>query len=191
MARNLGWLRKREAPVGSSGFPLSRMCPECAAGSVWLPGNRSNKRKCSHILHNQHLLEADVIQGPLWCWYARRHLQHYFPDEKLFTHLQNTNTLYVHISCARLQEENPQLPAITCPGDWGKLEVNRRTVVPVGALHTWVTGSASDLALVLVWLPVCLDGPSSEGAVVHSGLGAASLSRVMERSGQTGLSLPS
>lgn len=81
-------------------------------------------------------------------------------------------------------------PATLGPGDWGKLEVNRRTVVPVRALHTWVTGSESDLAPVPVWLPVCLDGPTPEGAVVHSGLGAASLSRVMERSGQPGLSLP-
>lgn len=86
---------------------------------------------------------------------------------ELFTHLQSASTLYVHGSCARLQEENPQLPATTSPGDWGKLEVNRRPVVPVRALRTWVSGSESDPAPVPVWLPVCLDGPSPEGAVVH------------------------
>lgn len=107
-----------------------------------------------------------------------------------FLSTSRTLTHSVHVSCARFQEENPQLPATTSTGDWGKLEVNRRTVVPVRALHTWVSGSESDLAPVPVWLPVCLDGPSPEWAVVHSGLGVAPLSRVMERSGQPGLSLP-
>lgn len=70
MARNGGRLRNRGALVGSSGFPLSQMCPECATGSVWLPGNRSNMGKGSDIPHNQHLLERpelDIIPGPLWC----------------------------------------------------------------------------------------------------------------------------
>ena len=97
---------------------------------------------------------------------------------------QNTNTLYEHVSWARLQEENPQLPAAASPGDWGNLEVNRSGCASASVTHGWL------LLSQILWLPVCLDGLSPEGAFVHSGLEAASLSRVMEGSSLPGLSLP-